>query len=224
MFTAPSTHVSPPPRVVPSTPAVPPALITLARWSGLAAAAVLVVNTVKRAGILPLVPATQLVAPLAEVLALLFVTGLFLRAGHRSGGWGVAAYAANVTALGLLVGVEFVINLVFGGRTVAEIGVLRSGSLGIALIATSVVFLVATIAFAATMAAERSVPRWSLVAYAVGGALVASRAFVPEWALQVGLLVLASGIVGPSVWLLRAGRSRALTTRFVPTGAPTGAA
>lgn len=207
MSTAPSTHLTPPAPTLPSTLSVAPSLITLAGWSGLAAATVLVVNTVKRAGILPLVPATQLVAPLAEVLALLFVTGLFLTAGRRSGGWGLAAYAANITALGLLVGVEFVINLVFAGHSPAEIKVLQSGSLGIALIATSIVFLLATIAFAVTIATDRSVPRVAVLAYAVGGILVASRAFVPEWALQIGLLTLAGGIVTLSLWLLRTART-----------------
>src|SRR3954467_2012838 len=47
--------------------------IRLAAVMGLAAAAVLFVNAAKRAGLIPISPATQLVAPLAQALAIILV-------------------------------------------------------------------------------------------------------------------------------------------------------
>ena len=50
--------------------------IRLAAVAGLAAAMVLFVNAAKRAGLIPISSATQLVAPLAQAFAILLVIGL----------------------------------------------------------------------------------------------------------------------------------------------------
>jgi hypothetical protein len=88
-------------------------LIRAAGYAGVLGALVLFVNAVKRAGLIPTTPATQLAAPLAEVFALALVTGLFLACDAGRDMLGRIAFALEFLALALLVGVEFVINLVF---------------------------------------------------------------------------------------------------------------
>lgn len=174
-------------------------------WSGIGSALILTLNAAKRADLVPAVPAVQLLAPLAEVLAVLFVTGLYLRSGRGARAWGAAAYAANVASLALLVGAEWVINLVLAGRP--DAGSFVVGPLKTAFTLTSILFLIASIAFAAVIWTDREVPRWAVVTYAVGASVVALRAFIPEIALQVGLVVLAIGITGLAGWLLRSSTS-----------------
>jgi hypothetical protein len=102
--------------------------------------------------------------------------------------------------------VEFVINLVFRELPADTIAALRAGSLGIALTAASILFLLGTLAFVATMLRTRDVPVAPLVLYAVGAATVSLRAFVLEAVLDLGLAVLAVGTAWLAIWLF--GRSR----------------
>jgi hypothetical protein len=94
--------------------------------------------------------------------------------------------------LSSLVGVEFVINLVFKALPGATVQALRAGSLGIALTTASVLFLLGTLAFVAAMLRSRETPPAPLILYAVGAIPVALRAFVPEVVLDlVGIAWLA---------------------------------
>lgn len=179
----------------------------LAGVAGLISAAVLLVNAAKRAHLIPTSALTQLLAPLAEVLALALVTGLYLACAARLGRFGRIAFAANYLALGALVGVEFVINLVFAELGADQISALRSGPLGVALTAASVLFLLGTVGFAAALARTALPPRPALALYALGSVPVALRAFVPELVLDVSLAVLAGGVLWLSRWLLSLARS-----------------
>ena len=112
-----------------------------------ASAIVLVVNALKRAGFIALTPATQLAAPLAQLLAIGLVVGIFAATPAirgRLGSIGAVLYSASLV---LLVGVEFVINLVFPYVTPEVIGDLRAGPLGIAFTVASVSFLLGTLVF-----------------------------------------------------------------------------
>lgn len=121
--------------------------------------------------------------------------------GRRSGTFGLVAYLLNAGALAMLVGVEFVINLVFNELPKHTVETLRAGSLGIALTAASVLFLLGTLAFVTTMIRSREIPTIPLVMYAVGAVPVSLRAFVPEGALDLGLVTLAAGIGWLAIWL-----------------------
>jgi len=88
-------------------------LYRVAAAGGLGSAAVLIINAAKRAEVIATTPFTQLVAPVGEILALALVTALYLAFGRRTGAFGLVAYLLNGFALSALVGVEFVINLVF---------------------------------------------------------------------------------------------------------------
>jgi hypothetical protein len=172
------------------------------------------VNAAKRAGVVPTSALTQLVAPLAEVLALALVAGLYLAFGRRRGTFGLVAYLVNSAALAGLVGVELVINLVFSELPRGAVASLRAGPLGLALVVVSVAFLLGTMAFVASLLLSREVPAVPLVLYAVGAVPVALRASVPEIALDLGLVTMAVGIAALSAWMYS--RSAVLRTWDAP--------
>lgn len=196
---------------------VPATLYRIAAVAGCGSAAILLVNAAKRAEVIPTSAFTQLVAPLAQVLAPALVTALYLAFGRRAGSFGLVAYLLNAFALASLVGVEVVINLVFHDLPAAAIQELRAGSLGVALTAAYVLFLLGTLAFVAAMLRSREVPAAPLVLYAIGAIPVSLRAFVPEAVLDLGLVVLAVGIAWLAGWLFN--RSSHITT-WTTTSAP----
>jgi hypothetical protein len=111
--------------------------IRLAAVTGLAAAAILFVNAAKRAGLIEISSATQLVAPLAQALAIILVVGLAALAMRQSSKYSSVALALNVLGLAAATGVEWVINLVFVELDRAQIGMLRTGPLGTAFCTSS---------------------------------------------------------------------------------------
>jgi len=153
--------------------------------------------------VLPTSAATQLIEPFAEILAMALVVGLFVAARRRAGPIGVVSFVINFLALGLLVGVEVVINLVFAAVDAQTIAELRDGPLGFLLAATSVLFLVGTLSFVGALLLAGGTPKLPLILYGAGSVPVALRAVVPELALDAGLIVLALGIAALSVWLWR---------------------
>ena len=181
---------------------IPATLYRIAAASGCGSAAVLLINAAKRAEVIPTSAFTQLIAPVAQILALAF--------GRRTGIFGLVAYLLNAFALSALVGVEFVINLVFRDLPAETVAALRAGSLGIALTAASILFLLGTLAFVTAMLRTREVPAAPLVLYAIGAVPIALRAFVPEAVLDLGLAVLAVGVAWLGIWLFN--RSNRIAT------------
>jgi hypothetical protein len=149
---------------------VPATLYRIAAAAGCGSAAILLVNAAKRAEVIPTSAFTQLVAPLAQILALALVTALYLAFGRRAGIFGLVAYLLNAFALAALVGVEFVLNLVFHDLPAGTIQALRAGSLGVALTVASMLFLLGTLAFVISMLRSREVPPAPLVLYLSCGA------------------------------------------------------
>jgi len=196
----------------------PATLYRGAAAAGAGSAVILLVNAAKRAEVISTTAVTQLVAPLAQILALVLVVGLYMAFGRRAGRFGLVAFLVNAFALVSLVGVEFVINLVFAELPTSTVDALREGPLGIALTVASVLFLLGTLAFVATMIRTRELPTVPLVMYAVGAVPVSFRAFVPEAALDLGLLTLAVGIAWLAGWFYVRAGSLASPTR--PTFAP----
>jgi hypothetical protein len=170
----------------------------------------LLINAAKRAEVIPTSAFTQLIAPVAQIMALAFVTALYLAFGRRTGVPGLVAFLLNAFALSALVGVEFVINLVFRDLPGDTVEALRAGPLGVALTAASIMFLLGTLAFVITMLRTREMPTAPLVLYAVGAVPVSLRAFVPEAVLDLGLAVLAVGIAWLAIWLFN--RSNRIAT------------
>ena len=196
--------------IVQSIAAVPSVtLYRLASVAGMGSALILLVNAAKRSSLIATTDLTQLLAPVAEILALGLVIGLFLAFGRRAGLFGTIAFVINFVALASLVGVEVVINLIFSKLPLTTIIDLRAGPLGLALVVSSVLFLLGTLAFVIALAVGRGVPRIPLALYFIGAAPIALRAFVPEWALDLGLVTLAAAIAWLAGWLwMRAPTSR----------------
>ena len=187
--------------VQPSAAASSATLYRLASIAGLGSALILLVNAAKRSSIIATTDLTQLLAPLAEILALGLVVGLFLAAGRRAGLFGTIAFAINFIALASLEGVEVVINLVFSKLPQSTIMELVAGPLGLVLTISSLLFLIGTITFAISLAIGKGVPRIALALYSLGAVPIAFRQFVPELVLDLGLVLLATAIAWMAGWL-----------------------
>ena len=174
--------------------------------AGVVTALVLLVNTAKRTGDLATTDLTQLVAPVAQLAAIVLILGLLARL-PEPGGFQLGVAVTNVVVLAGLVGVEVVINLVFAQVDPETVTALRAGPLGLAFTIASVAFLVASVLL--VLAFWRGAPRWALLVYGVGTVPVALRAFVPEVALDTGLLAMAVGVGGLAISLLAASTQRA---------------
>ena len=136
----------------------PATLHRIGAVAGGGTAAILLVNAAKRADVIPTTAVTQLVAPLAQILALALITVLYLAYGRRAGTFGLVGYLLNAFSLAALVGVEFVINLVFAELPDDTTDALRAGPLGVALTVASVAFLLGTAMFVAAMVRTGEVP------------------------------------------------------------------
>jgi hypothetical protein len=197
-----------------------PSSATLYRGAAVAgggSALVLLINAAKRTDLIPTTAFTQLVAPLAQILALLLVTGLYLAFGRSAGRFGLVAYLLNAFALAALVGVEFVINLVFAELPADTIEALRAGPLGTALTVVSVLFLLGTLTFAIAMIRTHEIPTVPMALYAIGAVPVSLRASVPEAVLDLGLVALAVGAGWLAAWLWH----QASTLPLLPRSAST---
>ena len=180
---------------------LPSTLHRIAAVAGGGSAAILLINAAKRTEVIPTSAFTQLVAPLAQILALALVTGLYFGFGRRAGTFGLVAFLLNAFSLASLVGVEFVLNLVFADLPDKTGDALRAGTLGIALTIASVSFLLGTLAFVGAMLRSREIATTPLVLYATGAIPVSLRAFVPEAALDLGLVTMAVGVGWLAIWL-----------------------
>ncbi len=169
-------------------------LYRLASIAGVGSALILLVNAAKRSSLIPTSDLTQILAPFAEILALGFIVGLFLAFGRRAGLFGIVAFVINFIALASLEGVEVLINLVFSKLPLATITELRAGPLGFVLVLSSMLFLLGSLAFVVSLALGKKVPRTPLALYFIGAVPIALRAFVPEWTLDLGLVILAAAI------------------------------
>lgn len=149
---------------------------------------------------MPDTAATQLIAPLGQIFAVGLVLGLYVAARRSGGRFLTVGFVAKLIALMGLVGVAFVINLVFSYLPEAEIDELIAGPLGIALIAISVLFILASLAFVAGLWSTGTAPRVPLALYAVAAIPIGLRAFVPETVLEFAIALLAAALV----WLAAA--------------------
>jgi hypothetical protein len=177
--------------------------IRLAAVAGLVSAVVLFVNAAKRAGLIPISPATQLVAPLAQALAIILVVGLAAVALRQSSRYSSVALALNVLGLAAVTGVEWVINLVFVGLDPAQIATLRSGPLGTAFLAASITFLLGSLLYCIALLKDGKAPRIPVIAYVIATVPIALRVIVPELVLDLALALLGVSVTWLAFWMLR---------------------
>ena len=182
---------------------LPAALIRIFAYSGLLSGAILVVNAAKRAGIIPTSPFTQLAAPVAQLAAIGLVIGIYLLISRTTGALAASGALLTVTSLAGLVGVEFVLNLVFPYVDPGVIMALRTGPLGIALTAVSVLFLLGTVVFMVALWRASGIPKGAVLLYTASAIPIALRTIFPETVLQLGLIGLAVAIIWLATWMLR---------------------
>lgn len=176
-------------------------LYRLAAVAGAGSALILLINAAKRSALIATTDLTQLLAPLAEIMALGLVTGLYLAFGRRAGLFGLLAFVAHFISLASLEGIEVVINLVFSKLPMETIAELLAGPLKLVLTATSLLFLFSTLAFVISLGLRKRVPLAPLALYFIGAVPISLRAFVPELALDLGLVSLAAGAAWLAGWL-----------------------
>ena len=177
--------------------------IRLAAVAGLVAAVVLFVNAAKRAGLIPISSATQLVAPLAQALAIILVVGLAAVAMRQSSRYSSVALALNILGLAAVTGAEWVINLVFVGLEPVQIAALRAGPLGTAFLAASITFLLGSILYCIALLRDGKAPRIPVIAYAIATVPIGLRIFVPELVLDLALGLLGASVTWLALWMLR---------------------
>jgi hypothetical protein len=190
----------------------------LAAGTGLAAAVILFVNAAKRAGLLPVSAATQLVAPLAQALAIILVVGLAAVAMRQASRYSSVALALNVLGLAAATGVEWVTNLVFVGLDPAQITALRTGTLGTAFVAASMLFLFGSILYCSALLRDGQAPRIPIIAYALATVPIGLRTFVPELVLDVALGLLGAAVMWLALWMVTS--RPAATTSNAPFWTP----
>lgn len=191
-----------------------PALLRLTALAGLTSALVLVFNFLRRAEVVPDVPATQALAPLAATFGLIAVTGLFMwhRQEGRVGTAGTAGYATNLFGLTGIVGIEYIANVIFPRLDDAVVDKLVAGPAGTVFLVISVVFLIGVLAFANVLLRGGLVPRAAAVLYGAGFATIALRTLLPDAAVAAGGFAAAAGLALMSLTLHR----RIGTARAVP--------
>jgi hypothetical protein len=182
---------------------LPAALIRIFAFAGFISAAILLVNAAKRAGIIPASAFTQLVAPVAQIAAIGLVIGLYLLVSRKAGTLAAAGAVISGTSLAGLVGVEFVLNLVFPYIGQDVVAVLRSGPLGIAFTVVSMLFLLGTVVFMLALWRASSVPKGAIILYTASSLPIALRTVFPETVLQLGLVGLAVAAAFLATWMLR---------------------
>ena len=182
---------------------LPAALIKVFAVAGFLSATILVLNAAKRSGIIPTTPFTQLAAPVAQLAAIGLVMGIYLLISRKAGVLGISGAALSVTALAGLVGVEFVLNLVFPYLDRNIVALLRQGPLAVALTAVSILFLAGTVSFMLALWRTSTAPKGAVLLYTASTIPIALRAVFPESVLQLGLIGLAAAISGLAIWMLR---------------------
>ncbi len=170
--------------------------------AGFLSAAILLVNAAKRAAIIPTSPFTQLAAPVAQLAAIGLVIGIYVLVSRQAGVLGATGAAISVMALAGLVGVEFVLNLVFpyvdpgchrgpacrpaGYRPDRSLDAVPPRYCGLML----------------ALWRGSSVPKAVVALYTASVIPIAFRTVFPETVLQLGLVGLALAITCLAIWML----------------------
>ncbi len=180
-------------------------LFRLTALAGVASAVVLVVNFLRRAGVVPDLASTQALAPLSATFGLVAVTGLFLwhRQEGRVGAAGTAGYAANLFGLTGVLGIEYIANVIFPRLEGAVVAQLLAGPPGTVFLVISVVFLLGVLAFTGVLVTGGLVPRAAAALYGAGFAAIALRTLLPEALVGVGGFAAAAGLAVMSLTLYR---------------------
>ena len=100
------------------------------------------------------------------------------------------------------------INLVFVGLDPAQIAALRSGPLGLAFVAASVIFLLGSILYCSALLRDGKAPWIPTIAYAIATVPIGLRTFVPDLVLDLALGLLGASVIWLATWMLSSAPAR----------------
>ncbi|MEV6031115.1 hypothetical protein AB0L65_08200 [Nonomuraea sp. NPDC052116] len=172
--------------------------------AGFVCAVLLVVNSARRAGLLPETAFTHAIAPFGALMGLLAITGIYLIVRGTAGSLGLIGYVLNSAGLAGAFAIEYILHFVFpylGGGTVSE---LLAGSTGRAFLVTSAVLLAGVLTFSVAAIRSGAMPAVGVVLYAVGMVPGSLRNVVPVPVYLAGLVVAAIGVAWMAARLWRA--------------------
>ncbi len=166
----------------------------VAAAAGFLCAVLLVVNSARRAGLLPETALTQAIAPFAALAGLLAITGIYLLIRGTAGALGLVGYVLNSAGLAGAFAIEYTLHFVFpylGGGTVSG---LLAGGTGRAFLVTSIVLLVGVLTFGAAAVRSGMMPVVAVLLYAGGMVPGALRSVVPLPVYLGGLVIAGIGV------------------------------
>ncbi|MEU4409370.1 hypothetical protein AB0F88_33080 [Streptosporangium sp. NPDC023963] len=173
--------------------------------AGLVCAVLLLVNILRRAGVLPETALTHAVAPFGALAGLLAITGLYLLIRDTAGGLGLVGYLLNSAGLAGAFAIEYTLHYVFPLLGRSAIDELLAGGTGRAFLVTSVVLIVGVLTFSAAALRSGALPVVAVALYAAGMIPGSLRNLVPVPVYLAGLVIAAVGIAWMSarLWAAR---------------------
>lgn len=181
-----------------------PVLYRLAGLAGLLAGVLLLLNDLRRIGLVPLNAVSESIAPIPAVLALFALTGLYLWQRERSGLLGLVGYALNSAGIAGLLVVEFSAHYLFSDLSDDAIKELIAGRPKAGFLVIAGVFALGVILFAVASWRSGRYPRWAVALYAVGFLLAAGRNALPDALVSVGFALGSVGTLALAATLWRA--------------------
>ena len=168
--------------------------------AGLLAAAILVINVLRRAGVLPADAITHAVAPFSPTAALLAVTGLYLWQRERTGRLGALGYLLSMAGFAGAVGLEVTTQFIFAQLPDAQVDQLVDGPAKLPFAVIGVIFSLGATLFGVAMYRAAMLPRPAVALYAVSLTCFAWRTLMPDALVVLNGVLCAVAIV----WLTRA--------------------
>lgn len=181
----------------------PTRLFPLAGTAGLVCALLLLVNSARRADLLPDTTFTESIAPLAALAGLFALSGLYLWQRAEAGLLGLIGYVLNAAGLAGAFAIEYALHFVFRYLDSGTVDRLVDGGTGTAFRVTAVVLIMGVLAFgAASLRARRFAPV-PVVLYMLGMIPGSLRNAVPDPVYLTGLVLAAAAVAWLSLPLLR---------------------
>jgi hypothetical protein len=162
--------------------------------AGFVCAALLVVNSARRGGLLPETAFTNTIAPFGALTGLLAITGIYLLIRDRAGGLGLVGYVLNSAGLAGAFAIEYILHFVFPYLGVGTVNGLLAGGTGRAFLVTAVVLVAGVLVFSAAAIRSGAMPVFGVLLYAVGMIPGSLRSAVPLPVYLGGLVMAAIGV------------------------------
>lgn len=171
--------------------------------AGLVCAVLLVVNSARRGGLLPLNGFTHTIAPFGALTGLFALTGLYLHQRADAGALGFVGYVLNAAGLAGAFAIEYILHFVFPSLDDVVVTALLDGHTGTAFAVTAVVLVLGVLMFAAASWRAGRLPALAIGLYTVGMVPGALRTLVAEPIYLGGLVLAAAGVGWMSLALYR---------------------